>query len=55
MEQRPLNPLELIYRGEIPVFEKYDEPLPPELVKKGFAYDILGLEEMKARIPSWNR
>jgi ATP-dependent Lhr-like helicase len=50
MEKQPLEPMELIYNGEIPLFEKYDEFLPEELVKKGFAYGILGVEEMKARI-----
>jgi ATP-dependent Lhr-like helicase len=54
MEKQPLDPMELIYKGEIPLFEKYDEFLPEELVKKGFAYGILGIEEMKARIRSWS-
>ena len=41
-----LDPMELVYPNEVPVFEKYDEYLPPELVRKGFAYGILGTEEM---------
>jgi ATP-dependent Lhr-like helicase len=53
MEKRPLDPMELIYKGEIPLFEKYDEFLPEELVKKGFAYGILGIDEMKSRIRGW--
>jgi len=53
MEKRPLDPMELIYKGEIPLFEKYDEFLPEELVKKGFAYGILDIDEMKNRIRSW--
>ena len=53
MEKQPLDPMELIYKGEIPLFEKYDEFLPEELVKKGFAYGILGMEEMKNRIRGW--
>lgn len=55
MEKQPLDPIELIYKGEIPLFEKYDEFLPEELVKKGFAYGILGIEEMKMRIRSWEK
>ncbi len=55
MEKQPLDPMELIYKGEIPLFEKYDEFLPEELVKKGFAYGILGIEEMKMRIRSWKK
>ena len=53
MEKRPLDPMELIYKGEIPLFEKYDEFLPEELVKKGFAHGILGIDEMKSRIRGW--
>ena len=53
MEKQPLDPMELVYPKEIPLFEKYDEYLPPELVKKGFAYGILGIDEMKMRIRSW--
>ncbi len=52
MEKQPLDPMELIYKGELPLFEKYDEFLPPELVKKGFVHGILGLDEMKMRIRS---
>jgi ATP-dependent Lhr-like helicase len=55
LEKLPLDPMDLVYRGEVPVFEKYDEFLPEELVKKGFAYGILGIEEMKMRIRSWQR
>ncbi|MCL1941242.1 MAG: DEAD/DEAH box helicase [Synergistaceae bacterium] len=54
MEKQPLDPMELIYKGEVPLFEKYDEFLPEELVKKGFAYGILGIDEMKRRIRGWN-
>lgn len=47
------DPLDLVYAGEIPLFEKYDEFLPAELVKKGFAYGILGIDEMKNRVREW--
>ncbi|MCI7766456.1 MAG: DEAD/DEAH box helicase [Oscillospiraceae bacterium] len=53
MEKQPLDPMELVYPKEIPLFEKYDEYIPAELVKKGFAYGILGIDEMKMRIRSW--
>ena len=46
--------MELIYKGEVPVFEKYDECLPQQLGRKGFAYGILGIDEMRARIRSWH-
>lgn len=47
------DPLDLVYAGEVPLFEKYDEFLPAELVKKGFAYGILGIDEMKNRVREW--
>ncbi len=49
----PLDPLSLIYPNEIPVFEKYDEFLPPELIKKGFAEGVLDIDGMKTRIAQW--
>ena len=49
------DPLELVYPKEVPVFEKYDEFVPDELVRKGFAYGVLDLEGMKQRIRSWGR
>jgi len=47
------NALDLVYPNEVPVFEKYDEYLPPELIREGFAYGILNIEEMKQRIGEW--
>ena len=47
------DPLELIYPKEIPVFEKYDEYVPPELIRKGFAYGVLDVEGMRQRVRSW--
>ena len=52
-EKQPLDPMELVYPGDVPIFEKYDEFVPPELVRKGFAYGILATDEMKARIRGW--
>ena len=34
------DPLELVYPREVPVFEKYDEYVPAELVRKGFALGV---------------
>ncbi len=47
---RDFDPLELVYPDEVPVFEKYDEFVPPELVRKGFALGVLDIEEMKQRV-----
>lgn len=52
--EKPFDPIELVYPKEIPLFEKYDDFLPAELVKKGFAYGILSITEMKERIKNWN-
>ena len=47
------DPLELVYEKEVPVFEKYDQYVPPELIRKGFAYGVLDVEGMKRRVLSW--
>ena len=47
---RDFDPLELVYTNEIPVFEKYDEYVPGELVRKGFALGVLDVEGMKRRV-----
>ena len=52
---KDFDPLELVYPKEVPVFEKYDEYVPPELVRKGFACGILDIEDMKRRILSWKK
>ena len=51
--EKDFDPLELVYPNETPLFEKYDEYLPPELVRKGFAYGVLGTDEMKKRVLEW--
>lgn len=53
--EQEINPLELVYLKEIPVFEKYDEFVPEELVRKGFAYGVLDVNGMKQRIETWNQ
>lgn len=50
---KPFDPLELVYPKELPLFDKYDEYLPEELVQKGFAYGVLDIEGMKDAILSW--
>lgn len=51
--EKPLDPIELLYPKEVPVFDKYDDLLPEELVRKGFAYGVLDIEGMKKRIRQW--
>ncbi|MCB2353024.1 DEAD/DEAH box helicase [Clostridium estertheticum] len=50
---KDFEPLELVYPKEVPVFEKYDEYVPDELVRKGFALGVLDIEVMKKRVLSW--
>ena len=47
--------LSLLYPGEVPVFEKYDEYVPAELVRKGFACGVLDLAGLRERIKTWYR
>ena len=48
-----IDPQELLYPNENPVFEKYDEYVPSELVRKGFALGVLDVEGMRARVLGW--
>ena len=47
------DPIELVYPGEVPYFDKYDELLPAELVRKGFAEGVLDIEGMRRRVVGW--
>lgn len=47
------DPMELLYPAEIPYFEKYDELVPPELIRKGFACGVLDVEGMRERVAQW--
>lgn len=50
---KPIEPLSLVYPKEVPVFDKYDDILPAELVRKGFAEGVLDIDGMLARIEEW--
>ena len=47
------DPMELLYPDEVPIFDKYDEFLPTELVRRGFAYGILDVKGMRETVLSW--
>ena len=51
---KEFDPMELVYPNEVPIFEKYDEYVPKELVRKGFAYGVLDIEGMRDRIKKWS-
>ena len=46
-------PTDLVYPGEVPTFDKYDELLPQELVRKGFAEGVLDIAGMRERVLGW--
>ncbi len=48
-----IDPMELVYPGEVPYFEKYDLLLPKELVRKGFAFGVLDIQGMLERVEDW--
>ena len=53
--EKEFDPLELVYPNEVPVFEKYDEYVPAELVRKGFAHGVLDAEDMKKHVLTWKK
>ena len=53
--KKEFDPIDLVYPEEVPVFEKYDQYVPPELVRKGFAYGVLDVKGMKKRILGWKK
>lgn len=53
-EEGRLDPMELLYPQEVPLFEKYDALLPAELVRRGFAYGVLDVAGACERIRSWD-
>ncbi|WP_312508806.1 DEAD/DEAH box helicase [Chryseobacterium culicis] len=53
--KKDIDPMTLLYPKEAPIFDKYDDILPEELTRKGFAFGVLNLEEMKQRVMSWTK
>ena len=51
--RKPIDPMDLVYPKELPLFDKYDEYLPEELVKKGFALGVLDVDGLREKILSW--
>ncbi len=46
-------PIELVYPGEVPYFDRYDEFVPEPLVRKGFAEGVLDIAGMRERVIGW--
>ena len=53
--RKPIDPMELVYPKELPLFDKYDEYLPEELVRKGFARGVLDLDGLKEAVLDWEQ
>lgn len=51
--RKPIDTMELVYPKELPLFDKYDEYLPEELVKKGFALGVLDVDGLREKVLSW--
>ena len=51
--RKPIDPMELVYPKELPLFDKYDEYLPEELVKKGFALGVLDMDGLREKVLRW--
>ena len=51
--EKDIDPLDLVYPQEVPVFDKYDEYLPEQLIRKGFALGVLNLDDVRKRIREW--
>ena len=55
VEERGLEPTELIQVGECPMADKYDEYIPTELLVEAYAADSLRTDEVLKRIKEWCR
>ena len=53
--EEEFEPMELLFPKEVPVFEKYDEYVPAELIRKGFALGVLDIDGMKQRVRGWSK
>lgn len=45
----------LMEHGELPVFEKYDDCIPPDLLRRAYAVDRLRADEVTTRVMEWER
>ena len=50
VERDGLNTHSLVFSGECPIFDKYDEYIPPELLREAYAEDRLSAVEILSRL-----
>ena len=53
VEEQGIDPLSLVEHGEIPVFDKYDDCIPIDLLRRAYAVDRLRTDELLGRIDTW--
>ena len=50
MAEQGINGEELLGNGEIPIFEKYDDHIPVDLLRRAYAVDKLDTQEAANRL-----
>ena len=50
VERRGIDRMALVHAGELPLYEKYDEYIPAELLRRAYAEDKLRSDEAERRI-----
>ena len=53
VRERGIDCEALMESGEVPVFEKYDDCIPPALLRRAYATDRLRADELNTRIIEW--
>ena len=55
VREEGIDRLSLVEHGEIPVFDKYDDCIPLDLLRRAYAEDRLRTDEVTERIFTWER
>ncbi len=55
VEEEGIDRLSLVEHGEIPVFDKYDDCIPVELLRRAYAEDRLRTDEVVERVRAWEQ
>ena len=52
IQKEGVNVRDLVFAGECPIIDKYDDVIPPELLRLAYGEDRLDIEEAIARLMS---
>jgi ATP-dependent Lhr-like helicase len=55
VEEQGIDCFSLVESGEIPVFDKYDDCIPVDLLRRAYATDRLRADEVIQRIKAWEQ